>query len=60
MESRDLRSARRRMVMEALERGWPPCAQAQADGVPCQELGRACEECERAFPYLVQEPRREA
>jgi hypothetical protein len=24
------------------------CAEAQADGVPCTTLGRACEECERA------------
>ena len=23
------------------------CAEAQADGVPCTELGRRCEECER-------------
>lgn len=35
-----------------LEEGWPPCAQAQADGVPCQEIGRDCEECEKAFPNL--------
>lgn len=26
-----------------------PCAQAQADGVPCFELGRECAECEEAF-----------
>ena len=24
------------------------CAEAQADGVPCFELGRDCSECERA------------
>jgi len=24
------------------------CAEAQADGVPCPILGRACETCERA------------
>ncbi len=24
------------------------CAEAQADGVPCYELGRYCETCERA------------
>ena len=24
------------------------CAEAQADGVPCPTLGRACETCERA------------
>lgn len=26
------------------------CPEAQADGVPCTELGRNCEECERASP----------
>ena len=25
------------------------CAEAQADGVPCFELGRDCETCERAY-----------
>ena len=25
------------------------CAEAQADGVPCPTLGRACETCERAM-----------
>ena len=24
------------------------CSEAQADGVPCQELGRECHVCERA------------
>ena len=24
------------------------CAEAQADGVPCTELGRTCETCEKA------------
>jgi hypothetical protein len=24
------------------------CSEAQADGVPCTELGRECERCERA------------
>jgi hypothetical protein len=27
----------------------PLCAEAQADGVPCYELGRDCETCERAY-----------
>jgi hypothetical protein len=27
----------------------PPCEQAQADGVPCTEVGRDCEICERAY-----------
>lgn len=27
----------------------PPCEQAQADGVPCTELGRHCEICEQAY-----------
>ena len=26
------------------------CAEAQADGVPCHELGVTCLECERADP----------
>ena len=26
------------------------CAEAQADGVPCEEPGRRCEACERATP----------
>jgi hypothetical protein len=26
------------------------CAEAQADGVPCWELGRECLECDRADP----------
>jgi hypothetical protein len=26
------------------------CPEAQADGVPCTELGRDCEICERAYP----------
>jgi hypothetical protein len=26
----------------------PLCAEAQADGVPCYELGRDCQTCERA------------
>ena len=29
-------------------RGAGLCAMAQADGVPCTELGRKCEECEKA------------
>jgi hypothetical protein len=26
------------------------CPEAQADGVPCHELGRDCETCEKAVP----------
>ncbi len=26
------------------------CAEAQADGVPCPELGRECDGCEMAAP----------
>ena len=29
------------------------CAEAQADGVPCFELGRQCETCELAFRWYV-------
>jgi hypothetical protein len=28
------------------------CAEAQADGVPCVELGRECETCEMAVRHL--------
>jgi hypothetical protein len=43
---------REKSVSDWQEDGWPPCAQAQADGVPCQEIGRDCEECQKAFPNL--------
>jgi hypothetical protein len=43
------------------------CAEAQADGVPCSELGRDCLECERAesvrkllLRMVTQVPAREA
>ena len=33
------------------------CIEAQADGVPCYELGIECETCERAWrPELAPEP----
>jgi hypothetical protein len=35
--------------------GGPLCAEAQADGVPCYELGRECETCERAYTSWVKE-----
>jgi hypothetical protein len=31
------------------------CAEAQADGVPCTELGRDCQVCERAEQRLAGE-----
>ena len=33
-------------------KGVPPCAQAQADGVPCPSLGRPCETCAKALEAL--------
>ncbi len=33
-----------------LESGGPPCPESQADGVPCDELGRDCDDCEKARP----------
>lgn len=33
-----------------VESGGPPCPESQADGVPCEELGRDCEDCERGQP----------
>ncbi len=35
-----------------------PCGQAQADGVPCFELGRDCAECEEAFEAWLEFRRR--
>ncbi len=32
--------------------GTAPCGEAQADGVPCGELGRNCERCAQAFALL--------
>ncbi len=32
-----------------LEHGVALCAEAQADGVPCCELGRSCTTCENAL-----------
>lgn len=32
------------------------CPEAQADGVPCTELGRDCEQCERTVSTLSAEP----
>ncbi len=44
-------------IREALIRFWaqkgvPPCAEAQADGVPCTTLGRQCESCALAVEAL--------
>jgi hypothetical protein len=33
-------------------KGVPPCAEAQADGVPCPTIGRACETCATALRAL--------
>jgi hypothetical protein len=37
-----------RTTEEKAPRPHPLCEEAQADGVPCYELGRYCETCERA------------
>lgn len=42
--ARDLRASR-----PPKGAGGPLCAEAQADGVPCYELGRDCETCEQAY-----------
>jgi len=34
------------------QKGVPPCAEAQADGVPCTVLGRRCESCALAIKAL--------
>jgi hypothetical protein len=33
---------------KAVDTGGPPCSEAQADGVPCEEMGTDCEDCDRA------------
>lgn len=33
-------------------KGVAPCAEAQADGVPCPTLGRQCETCAHALQAL--------
>lgn len=33
-----------------IDTGGPPCGEAQADGVPCDELGRDCEDCDKTEP----------
>jgi len=42
------------------EKGVPPCAEAQADGVPCTELGRHCESCSQAIKALNEARRAQA
>ncbi len=49
--------ADRTQLFEELLRFWeqkgvPPCAEAQADGVPCSTLGRPCETCSYAIRAL--------
>lgn len=34
-------------------KGMAPCAEAQADGVPCPTLGRNCETCAQAIRALA-------
>ncbi|MDH5315765.1 MAG: hypothetical protein OEW44_04740 [Gemmatimonadota bacterium] len=34
-------------------KGVAPCAEAQADGVPCPSLGRQCETCAQALEALA-------
>jgi len=41
-------TSRRRPLRPRNEGIWCLCAEAQADGVPCVEMGRKCETCERA------------
>lgn len=42
--------ARKKRKKKKCDAELPPCEQAQADGVPCTELGRDCEICEKAYP----------
>lgn len=38
----------REKIAKRMAAGDPPCSEAQADGVPCDELDRDCEDCGRA------------
>jgi hypothetical protein len=46
------------ILLEEILRFWhfkgvPPCAEAQADGVPCPTLGRQCETCAQAIQAVT-------
>lgn len=50
--------ATRKVLREDLLRFWPTsgvalCAEAQADGVPCTVVGKACETCEHAVEAFL-------
>lgn len=49
-------SPKKKLPVEIVQR---LCAEAQADGVPCTELGRDCQVCERAI-LEARTPRNEA
>jgi hypothetical protein len=51
--------AARRIPGGAMRRLWDEhgvglCAEAQADGVPCTELGKSCETCEHALAAYLE------
>lgn len=49
MENKDL-SKEPKAAPEVLDCGGTGlCFEAQADGIPCEELGHACETCDRAI-----------
>ena len=48
MEGRQ--SEDREETREAFDTGGPPCGESQADGVPCEEMGNDCEDCDQAEP----------
>jgi hypothetical protein len=47
MDQPDRSSPRVRRVATPATGLGVPCCEAQADGVPCAELGRPCADCER-------------
>jgi hypothetical protein len=49
----DSRGRAQRVGSNAEESQGVMCAEAQADGVPCFELGRRCETCELAYRWYV-------
>jgi hypothetical protein len=44
----------RASIPDGWEGKWPPCAEAQADGVPCEEVDRDCEDCDKAYPEITE------
>lgn len=53
MDAPRLDTPERPPIPEGWEEKWPPCAEAQADGVPCEEVDGDCEDCDKAYPEIT-------